>query len=127
MGALSDYLENKLLDHSLGGAPYIPSPIHFLALFTENPGEAGGITAEVVGGGYQRALVTFSAAAGGSKANSNALAFPSMPAASISHAAIFDAPTGGNELYYGQLSSPVAVSDGGTFVVNAGGLVVTLD
>lgn len=128
MGAMSDYLEGKILDHTLAGVPYAPPATRYVSLHTASPGESGTPSAEVTGGQYQRALAQFSAAAAnGSTSNSNTLAFAGMPAATVTHVAIYDAPTGGNLLYYGALTAPVAVTAGGTFVINAGGLTVTLD
>lgn len=43
-GNLTNYLENKLLDHFLGTTAYtMPSPV-YVALFTVAPGDAGGGT-----------------------------------------------------------------------------------
>lgn len=128
MGALTDYLEAKLLDHTLAGVAFTPPPVHYVSLHTANPGEAGTATAEVVGGGYARALASFSPASGGSSTNSNTLAYPNMNAVTVTHIVVWDGSgVGANPLYYGQLTAPVAVTAGGTFVINAGGLTVSLD
>lgn len=128
MGALSDYLEKALLDHTLAGVPYTPPAAHYVSLHTSSPGEAGP-SSEVVGGSYARALGQFNAATlgTGSTTNSNTLAYSAMPAVTVTHIAVYDAPNGGNELYYGILSAPVTVTAGGTFVINAGGLTISLD
>lgn len=129
MGALSNYLEKAILDHTLAGVPYTPPATRYASLHTASPGETGVPSNEVVGGSYQRALAQFSvsAANSGTSSNSNTLAYSSMPATTVTHIAIYDQPTGGNMLYYGALSAPVSVTAGGTFVVNAGGLTVSLD
>ncbi|WP_377846978.1 hypothetical protein [Bosea sp. UC22_33] len=61
-GSASDYLEKKLLDHSLGVAAYTMPGTVYLALFTADPGEAGPGT-EVSGNGYARQSTAFAAAA----------------------------------------------------------------
>lgn len=127
MVAFSNYLENKILDHTLAGVPFTPPPVHYTSLHTASPGEDGVTTAEVTGGGYKRALTQFAAASAGGAKTSNTLAYPDMPAVTVSHIGIWDAPVGGNMLFYGALTTAVAVTAGGTFVINAGGLTVTLD
>lgn len=128
MGALSDYLEQRLLDHTLAGVPYAPPATRYVSLHTSNPGEAGSAGTEVTGGGYQRALAQFRPAANGASVNDNTLAFSNMPAVTVTHVAIYDGnTTAANLLYYGALTAPVAVTAGGTFVINAAGLTVSLD
>lgn len=129
MGALSDYLEKAVLDHTLAGVPYPPPAARYVSLHTASPGETGTPSNEVTGGSYQRALAQFSAATlgAGSTSNSNTLAYSAMPAVTVTHVAVYDQPTGGNMLYYGALTAPVAVTAGGTFVINASGLTVSLD
>lgn len=129
MGAMSDYLESKILDHTLGGVPYVPPVQRYVSLHTASPGETGTPSNEVTGGSYQRALATFGAAsASGSTSNSNTLAFAGMPGTTVTHVAIYDGMTAAaNMLYYGALTAAVAVTAGGTFVINAGGLTVSLD
>lgn len=128
MGAFSDYLENKLLDHTLGGVPFTPPAQRFVSLHTADPTEVGK-SAEVTGGGYQRAMASFAVAANGSTSNSNSLAYPNMPAVTVTHIGIHDSANGAtsNPLYYGQLTAPVVVTAGGTVVINAGQLTVSID
>ncbi|MEM4658701.1 MAG: hypothetical protein QXX77_09815 [Candidatus Methanosuratincola sp.] len=128
MGAFTDYLENKLLDHSLGTASYTKPTAVYLGLFTAAPGESGGGT-EVSGGGYARQAVTFNAASGGTTLNSSDITFPTATAnwGTITHVALFDASTGGNMLYYGALTSSVVINSGQQFVILAGDLDITLD
>lgn len=128
MTALSNYLENKVLDHTLGGVAYAPPVSRYVSLHTATPGEAVATTAEVTGGGYKRALAQFNTAVNGATANSNALAFSNMPGVTVTHVAIWDGEsTAASPLFYGALTAAVVVTAGGTFVINAGGLTVTLD
>lgn len=128
MGAFTDYLENKLLDHSLGTNTFTKPTAVYLGLFTAAPGEGGGGT-EVSGGGYARQAVTFAAASGGTTSNSADITFPTATAnwGTITHVALFDASTGGNMLYYGALTSSVVINSGQQFVILAGDLDITLD
>ena len=56
MSALSNDLENKLLDHLLGVAEYTPPLALSFALFPGDPGE-DGLGDEINGGGYSRATL----------------------------------------------------------------------
>lgn len=129
MAAISNYLEGKLLDHTLAGVPYTPPAVRYVSLHTASPGDAASVAAEVAGGGYQRALTQFNTSINGSTSNSNTLAYPNMPAVTVSHIAVWDGPPGAaaNMLFHGALASAVIVTAGGTFVINAGGLTVALD
>lgn len=128
MTAMSDYLEQRILDHVLAGVPYAPPATRYISLHTASPSDANVTTTEVVGGQYQRALAQFAAAStAGTTSNNNTLAFAGMPATTVTHVAIYDAPTGGNLLYHGALTAPVIVTAGGTFVIAAGNLVVGMD
>jgi len=48
-GSKSNYLEDELLDHVLGGADWARPATVYIALYTVTPGDAGGGT-EVTGG-----------------------------------------------------------------------------
>ena len=56
MANMTNYLENKLIDHLLRGIPYTAPTTLYIGLFTSAPGEAGGGT-EVSGGSYSRGLI----------------------------------------------------------------------
>lgn len=130
MGAFSDYLENKLLDHVLGGpARTYPSPATvFISLHIgAGPGETGTPTNEVTGGGYSRQPGQFGPAALSVAKNSANVAFTNMPATTVTQVGIYDAATGGNLLFYGALTASKVVNAGDTFVINANDLQITLD
>lgn len=128
MGALSDYLENKLLDHVLRNVAYTSPTTIYVALFTSAPSDAGGGT-EVSGGGYARQAVTFSAASGGATSNSADVTFPTATAnwGTITHIGLFDASTGGNLLLWGALTTSKTISTGDVLKIPAGDLDITLD
>ena len=56
-GALSDYLENKLIDHVFRGTAYTAPGTVYVALFTSACSDSAGGT-EVSGGSYARAALT---------------------------------------------------------------------
>jgi hypothetical protein len=133
MGSKSNYLENKILDHVLGGVTYTPPATLYVALFTAAPGETGGGT-EVSGGGYARVAVAndttnWPAASNGQKSNGTVITFPAATAnwGTVVAWGIFDAATGGNLLYYGDVSPNRTVNNGDTAQFAVGALTFTED
>jgi len=125
-GNLTNYLENKLLDHFLGTTAYtMPSPV-YVALFTVAPGDAGGGT-EVTGGSYARKTATFTAASGGATSNSANIDFTGMPAATTVAIALFDNLTGGNMLVHGTLTTNKQTDAGDTLRIATGDLDISID
>lgn len=118
MSAESDYLENALLDHVLGGPDYVRPSDVYVALFTAAPTDAGGGT-EVSGGSYARLAITndatnFPAASGGTKSNGTVFAFatPTGDWGTVVSCAVFDDPTAGNLLYHGPLNPEKTILSG---------------
>lgn len=127
-GNLTNYLENKLLDHFLGTTAFtMPSPV-YVALFTVAPSDAGGGT-EVTGGPgpYERKTATFSAASSGATSNSANIDFTGMPAATTVAIALFDAITSGNMLVYGTLTANKTTDAGDTLRIATGDLDISID
>ena len=129
----SDYLENALLDHVLGGGDYTRPATVYIALYTAAPTDAGG-GKEVAGGSYARKAVTnnatnWPAAAGGSKSNGTAIAFPTATAdwGTVVAFGLFDASSGGNLLYWGALSASQSIPNGATASFAVGTLTVLED
>lgn len=135
MSALSDYLENALLNHLLRAATYTrPGTLH-LSLHTASPGESG-TTGEVSGGAYARAAIANNntnfpqASAVGTpvKTNGAIITFPAATAdwGTVTHWAIYDAASGGtNMLAHGALSVPRFVKNGDTPRVAAAALTMS--
>ena len=132
----SDFLENKLLDHAFRNTTYTPPTTLYLALFTAAPTDAGPGSGEVstTSTGYARQSITpstgFSAASGGSIANTGTVSFSAATASwgTITHFAIFDALSGTtNMLAWGALSASKTVGSGDTASFAAGQLTITLD
>lgn len=129
MAALTDHLENKLIDWLLRGQTYTPPATVHVGLLTAAPADGGGGT-EVSGGSYARAAVTSalanwagtqaagstvaSSGSSGSTSNNAAIAFPA-PTASwgvVTHFGLYDAASGGNLLIHGALSVPKTINSG---------------
>jgi hypothetical protein len=136
-GTKSDYLENKMLDHVLGGPDYTRPATVYMGLFTVAPSDSGGGTEASTGvwTNYARAAVTnnatnFPAASGGLKSNGTVISFGT---ASISGTAptivgfgIYDASTAGNLLYWASFTGQV-VSNGSPISIQIGDLQITDD
>src|SRR5690348_9651080 len=119
-GNLSDYLETAFLNWVRGTAGTPPSTL-YLALFTAAPNDAGGGT-EVTGGAYARRPITFAAPSGGSIASSADVTFAEATAnwGLVTHCAIFDALTSGNQLAQGPLASSATINTGTVYKLLAG-------
>jgi hypothetical protein len=102
----SDYLRNALVNHTLRHVAFTSPTAWFIALFNVTPTSAGGGT-EVTGGGYARLPVVFTVPAGGATSNNAPLNFstPSTDWGDVTGAAVFDASTAGNMLYFGDLGT----------------------
>ena len=140
MSAASNYLENKLLDHTLrySTAPYTGVATLYLALFlnvSTNAAtnlEAGTLTDEVSTSGtaYARQTIAFNAASSGSSASTATVTFPAATAnfGTITHVAIMDGGTAGagNVLFWGAVTTSKTIETGDTFQVTAGNLTIAL-
>lgn len=127
MSALSNYLENALLNHVLRNTAMSSPTTVYLALFTSDPGEAGGGT-ELSGDGYARQSVAFDAPSDGVADNTSDIEFPQATGdwGEVTHVGLFDAETAGNLLWYGALTASKTINTDDQFVVSAGDLDVSL-
>jgi len=133
MGAFTDYLENKILDHLLGRTTYTAPETLYVGL-AQSVSDDGTITGEPSGNGYQRVAVAnnttnFPSASNGQKSNANSITFPQATGSwgTINYVFIADAATGGNVLFYAQLTTPKTIGEGDTVSFPSGGLTFTLD
>lgn len=144
MSAMSDYLENKLVDLVFRGGSFTPPATVYVAALTAAPNDSGGGT-EVTGSGYARVAVSADAAhwkstqgdtsatsTGNSGTTTNVLdiVFPTPGGAwgTITHVEIYDALTGGNLLFFGILGTARTVTDSGTpLSFPAGSLAIQFD
>jgi hypothetical protein len=128
MAELSDYLENKLLDHVLRGTSYTSPTTVFMGLYTSDPGDGNSGT-ECTGGAYARQIVSVTTATGGIVTSSADVTFPQATDnwGTISHIGLLDAITSGNLLMHTPLTTSKAIELGDIFKVPLGNLTATLD
>ena len=144
MAALSNYLENRLIDFLLRGQAFTPPATVHVGLLTAAPSDAGGGT-EVSGGGYARVAVasslanwagtqsagstTASSGTGGTTSNNGVIALPAPTGGwgTVTHYGVYDAPTGGNLLFYAALGTSRTINAGDTVSFPAGQLTFQID
>jgi len=127
MAAISNYLENALINAVLRNVSFTSPASVYVALFTTDPTDAGSGT-EVSGGSYARVAATFGAPSGGVSTNSGTVSFPTATGSwgSVTHMGIYDASSAGNLLFHGALTVPKTVGNGDTVTFAIGSLSVTL-
>lgn len=128
MTALSNYLENALINHVLRNTAYTtPGTSIYVALFT-NAGTEDNTSTEVTGGAYARQQVTaWDAPTNGSTQNTSDIAYATATASyQVISVGIMDASTSGSLLFYGNLSTSKIVASGDVFKFTASSLKVSL-
>jgi len=131
MGGFADYWENKILDHIFSKGSYTP-PTIYVGLSTADPTDDGAGLDEPSGNAYARVQTSVSdwnAAANGSLDNAGNITFAQATGnwGTITHFALFDAPTAGNMLAHGALSQSKSISELDTARFEAGDLDISLD
>lgn len=130
-GSKADYLELELLKWAIGqvndlGTACTP----YIALYTTAPSDAGG-GVEVSGGSYARedSSGKWAAPAAGAVANDAEIAFTQATGdwGTVLAFAILDAVSGGNFLYWGDLTASKVVNSGDTFKFPIGNVSLTED
>jgi hypothetical protein len=131
--AMSDFLEDTVLDMVLNSVAYVEPATVWIALFTAAPSDSGGGT-EVTGGSYAREEVpaagwTITAPSPTRAGNTAAIDFITATASwgTVTHVGVFDAITTGNLLFHGILTSSRVVDNGDTFSFAIDALGVALD
>lgn len=142
MSAMSDYLENKLVDQLFRGQAAPTTTNLYVGLLTAAPSDSGGGT-EVTGNNYSRVTVASSLAnwagtqsagstvassgTGGQTSNNNAITFatPSGTWGTVTHFGIYDAASAGNLLFYGALTIAKTINQSDTVTFPAGSLTIT--
>jgi len=142
--ALSDYAENKIVDHVLRATAFTaPASVH-VGLLTAAPSDTGGGT-EVSGNDYARVEVTSgltawngthgtttgaSSGTDGTIENAAAITFPTPTPAgwgTVTHWGVYDAATGGNLLFYAALTASKVINAGDAVSFAAGALSLQID
>ena len=126
--AISNYLENKILNHTLNNVPYTQPEVVYLALFKSDPTD-DNIGEEVNGNGYVRKPITFNEPSNGSISNSVAITMPVATGdwGTITHIGIMDNLVNGNLLYYGQLDIHQNIQSNNQLFIDINQLTITLD
>lgn len=129
MSGISNYYEDKILDHMLRAQAFSPPATIYASLHTGDPGENGTSNTVSIG----RQAISFGASSSGVITSTGNVDFTNMPAVGgvgVTHIALWDAagsgnpPTGGNCLWKGALSLAVTVLSGETLRLTA--VTVTL-
>ena len=113
----TNYLELKILDHTLGTAAYTMPTGVYVKLHTGAPGEDA--TANVATEATRKAA-TFNAASGGSAALAATVSWTNVSTTeTYTHVSLWDAVSAGNPLYWAALTASVAVTAGDNFDLTA--------
>ena len=128
MAELSNYLENKLLDHVLRNESFTSPTTVYVDLYTSNPGDDNSGT-EVSGGSYARQILNVTTATGGIVTSSADVTFPQATAqwGTISHIGLLDALSSGNLLMHTPLTTSRLVDTGDVIKISTGDLTASLD
>lgn len=127
-GALSDYLENKLVDHVFRATSYTAPATVYVALYTSSCSDSAGGT-EVSGGSYGRVSITTGTSAfkgthgtttgassgtNGTITNAAAATFPAPTGnwGVVTHWGVLDASTSGNLLICAALTASKTINNG---------------
>lgn len=129
MAALSDYLENKIIDWLLRAQTFTAPATVYVGLLTAAPSDTGGGT-EVSGGSYARVAVTSgltawagtqaaasttaSTGTSGTTSNNATITFPAPTAnwGTVTSFGVYDASTAGNLLFYANLTTSKTINNG---------------
>lgn len=126
-GSLTDYFENKLLDDNFRSTAYTKPATHYIALLTAACSDSSAGT-EVSGGSYARVAVSradaswkgshgsatgVSSGTNGTISNAAAATFPAPTAnwGTVTHFAIYDASTSGNQVVCAALTASKTVNN----------------
>lgn len=142
--ALSDYLENKLIDHVFRGQAYTAPVTIYVELYTSACSDSARGT-EVTGGSYARASLaaglagwagtqsagstTASSGTGGTTSNNSVISFatPTAGWGLVTHIGLSDASTAGNLLICTALTVSKTINSGDTVSFPAASLTTQID
>ena len=122
MATASVYLRNEIRKHIFRTNSFTKPTTLYVALLT-------GVSTEVTGGSYARASVavgdaTWTGTSDGETSNASDITFTTASAdwGMITHVGLYDAASGGNQLFIMQLSASISVLNGDTAKFVAGAL-----
>jgi hypothetical protein len=121
--SISNYAENKILDHVTGEAAWTMPTTVYVKLHTGDPGEAATSNAAA---NTSRQSASWAAASSGSIATDATITWTNVSTTeTYTHWSLWDNSTAGNALWSGALSSSAAVTAGDTFQITS--LTLSLD
>tara|TARA_R100000951_G_C2570732_1_gene158661 strand:- start:261 stop:647 length:387 start_codon:yes stop_codon:yes gene_type:complete len=126
MSAMSDYLENEILDHILATGAYTMPTTVYVGLSTGSFNDDNSGT-ELSGSNYARESISFGAASSGTASNDAAVEFNAATGSwgTVSHFGIFDALTSGNLLIHGALTAGKLIETGDILKIAIGDMDIT--
>lgn len=131
MAKASNYLEDMTLNYFLRNQQVTQPTQIYLALYKTNPTD-GDTGAEVVGGGYVRQLISFTAPTQTSDratiSNAARIEFPTATAewGDVAYFGIRDSRDGGNLLIHGAFNKPTTIISGNKFIIEQGNLTISV-
>ncbi len=137
MAGLTNYLEDKIMNHVFGSTTFTKPTNYYVGLLTATPSDSAGGT-EVSGGSYARQICAFTITGTGTAlaTNTSAITFPTATAdwGIVGWVGIYDAVSSGNLVAYQNLqksdfstTTTKTVNDGDIFKFNASTIKITLD
>ena len=137
MAGLTNYLEDKIMNHVFGSTTFTKPTNYYVGLLTATPSDSAGGT-EVTGGSYARQVCAFSITGTGTAqaANTSAITFPTATAdwGIVGWVGIYDALASGNLVAYQNLqksdfstTTTKTINDGDIFKFNAETIKIQLD
>jgi hypothetical protein len=130
MANLSNYAEDKVLDHLFKNTSYT-SPTAYVGYFNNSITDAS-VPTEVSGNNYARVEISskMGSSSSGTISNTSAITFPAASGGDhgvITAIAIFDAASSGNMIAYGDLTTSKTISDGDQLNIAIGNLQISID
>jgi hypothetical protein len=137
MAGLTNYLEDKIMNHVFGSTTFTKPTNYYVGLLTATPSDSAGGT-EVTGGSYARQVCAFTITGTGTAqaANTSAITFPTATAdwGIVGWVGIYDALASGNLVAYQNLqksdfstTTTKTINDGDIFKFNASTIKIQLD
>lgn len=133
MAGISTYMKNKIQDELFSGVAFAAPSTYYIALSKTAPNADGTGVTEPSGMGYARVSInkdaaSFTTSADGVVKNKIRLNFNESTGdwGNITHYAIYDAATGGNMLWFSQLTKARNIQDEMQMFIDPNGLTFTL-
>jgi len=137
MAGLTNYLEDKIMNHVFGTTTYSKPTNWYVGLLTATPSDSAAGT-EVTGGSYARQVCAFTITGSGTAqaVNTSAITFPTATAdwGIVGWIGIYDSLSGVNLVAYQNLqksdfstTTTKTINDGDIFKFNASTIKIQLD